>query len=518
MNVKKLLLDKYPTGIIFGLISLVLFIGRIISFRENSLDPDELEYMYAIRRCLENPSPFVGFDAHTSGPFAIYVLSFFKLVTGFSKLYQLRLISFFFFMVPSLFLVAKSAQKGTAIMSMVAFGILVQCFNVPFFGQYYDGIFCYNTEYQLMVFTALLFWIVRYGKGPISTVFYAFLLFVLPFVKFQALPLTAFFGIFLVGKLAFEKKYQQVVLLITTYLVFNLLWFGFLFLIGNMDDFYFAYIEKNFEYISSDAFGQEKINPLNFFNRFNPYYGFLWIFILLVGYKWVTSKTPVLKQLTFGLFQNPVFQSMSFFLVAVLSIILGKNDYGHYYILLFVPAAIFVGDVYQSFPTFSPVFYIVLLMHFNYTVFSNSCRLVVDKIQHKPIDQYTFGKPFSSLVNEEMKSYLLANKVPNAAILSLGWTQSHALYYELQYDFDLTYRSSQCSYYERAFREKNLYMFKKEEQVLFEDLTKKMPYFIVDTWDLVTKFKGTALPAFVAKHYELKLKRKEFAIFQLKKQ
>ena len=97
MNNKALSHDKQLIWTIFGIISIILFVGRIISFRENSLDPDELEYMYAIRRCMENPSPFVGFDAHTSGPFAIYVLAFFKLMTGFSKLYQLRLISFFFF-------------------------------------------------------------------------------------------------------------------------------------------------------------------------------------------------------------------------------------------------------------------------------------------------------------------------------------------------------------------------------------------------------------------------------------
>lgn len=518
MNIKALSHDKQRIWTIFGIISIILFVGRIISFRENSLDPDELEYMYAIRRCMENPSPFVGFDAHTSGPFAIYVLAFFKLMTGFSKLYQLRLISFFFFILPSLFLVAKSAQKGTAIMSMVAFGILVQCFNVPFFGQYYDGIFCYNTEYQLMIFTAVLFWMLRFGKGSFVIVAFAFILFVLPFIKFQALPLTAFFGIFLFGKLVFQKEYQHALLLVSSYVVFNLIWFGFLWLIGNMDDFYFAYIEKNFEYISSDAFGQEKINPLNFLNRFNPYYGFLWIFIFLFGYKLVVEKTTVFQRLSVSLFLHPAFQSFSFLMVAVLSIILGKNDYGHYYILLFVPAAIFVGDVFKFFPSFSPVFYIVLLMHFNYTVFSHSCKLVMDKIQHKSIDQYTFGKPFSLLVNEEMKSYLLAHKVPKATLLSLGWTQSHALYYELQNDFDLTYRSSQCSYYERAFKEKNTYMFQKEEQVLFEDLHKKMPYFIVDTWDLVTQFKGTKLPAFVDKYYELKLKRKDFAIYQLKKQ
>ena len=79
--------------IVLAFLSFIIFVCRIISFRENSLDPDELEYLYAIRRCLVDPRPFVGFDSHTTGPFAIYLLAMIKMLTGFSKLYQLRLIT-----------------------------------------------------------------------------------------------------------------------------------------------------------------------------------------------------------------------------------------------------------------------------------------------------------------------------------------------------------------------------------------------------------------------------------------
>ena len=72
--------------IVFFLLAFILFFTRIISFREFSLDPDELEYLHSIRRCMDNPLPFYGFDNHTTGPFAIYLLVLIKLLIGFSKL------------------------------------------------------------------------------------------------------------------------------------------------------------------------------------------------------------------------------------------------------------------------------------------------------------------------------------------------------------------------------------------------------------------------------------------------
>ena len=50
--------------IILAFLTFIIFVCRIISFRENSLDPDELEYLYSVRRCLIDPRPFVGFDSH----------------------------------------------------------------------------------------------------------------------------------------------------------------------------------------------------------------------------------------------------------------------------------------------------------------------------------------------------------------------------------------------------------------------------------------------------------------------
>ena len=148
-------LKKAEGVITIGFLTLLLFITRIISFREFSLDPDELEWLYDVRKCLVDPRPFVGFDAHTTGPFAIYFLTLIKLVTGFSQLYQLRLVSFFFFILPSLIFVYLMTRNDSKLLGSVAFVVLLCWQNFPLFGHHYDGIFYYNTEYQFLVFTAI---------------------------------------------------------------------------------------------------------------------------------------------------------------------------------------------------------------------------------------------------------------------------------------------------------------------------------------------------------------------------
>lgn len=501
-----------------ALISILLLITRLISFRENSLEPDELEWLYDIRRCLVDPRPFVGFDSHTSGPFAIYILTLLKLLTSFSKLYQLRIISFIFFILPSLFLINKIAQKGTNQIAISVFAIMVSIINIPNPGPIYEAIFSYNSEYQILVLTSILFWIIRNGEGLKYIILYSFILFLLPFIKLQALPLTAFFGLIFVTKIYLKDSIRYVFWLIGAYLFFNICWFIFLLNTNLFDDFLYVYLNKNFEYMASSDFGHTQINPINFFNRFSQFYGFLWIFIGLFFYQLIIKfRDQGLKQFK-DIVIHPLTQSSLALLVSILSIILAKNDYGHYYILLFLPASIFVADIYKSLKSHAPIIYIILVVNFNFIFFGYSCMLIWNKVNHISKDDFSFGKPFPSMINPELKNYVVKNKVENSSILILGWDHAQALYYQLQNDFDLTYRSSHCSYYERAFREKNTFMFQKEEQALLEDLNKKMPYFIVDTWDLVSKFKGTAMPEFVAKHYDLKLKRKDFAVFQLKKQ
>ena len=308
--------------------ALILFVIRIISFREFSLDPDELEWLYDIRKCFIDPRPFVGFDAHTSGPFAIYLLALIKLLTGFSKLYQLRLISFFLFILPSLFLIYQISQKGAKLIGGLAFVVLICAKNFPDFGVFYDGIYSYNTEYQILLFTTLLFWILRNKNGVNYYVVYVLILFLLPYIKFQAIPYVLFFGGYLSIKLWKEKQWKMLIFLSSTYLIFNLIWLAFMYFEGIFPDFYHVYILKNLNYMSNSSFGEKGINPMNFLHRIQYYYQFIYIFLALFCYQLMQRFGGILKTNLFEILLAPISQSFFLLIVASAVIIISKNDFG----------------------------------------------------------------------------------------------------------------------------------------------------------------------------------------------
>jgi len=509
--------------IILAFLSFIIFVCRIISFRENSLDPDELEYLYAIRRCLIDPRPFVGFDSHTTGPIAIYLLAFIKILTGFSKLYQLRLVTYFCFILPSLYFMYDAIKPGAKIIGATAFTVFVCISNFPSFGPYYDGIFCYNTEYQLLFYSAILYWITQHPYTKTRLLGVALLIFILPLVKFQAIPITLFFAFYIGLKLILEKEYDYLKFTVIAYVAFMSI--GLIYLVSNglLEDFYYFYLVKNLTYMSSNALGQSSIDPTNFFHRVNLFYNFLYIFLLLFLY-YLINKISAIKFSFRSFFLHPLTYSFSFLVISTITIIMSKNDFGHYYIFLFVPASIFIADLYHSLSHKNDsknhiyaLFMIILIANFNYRFVGKSCELFWNKISSKSVDHLSFGKPLNSIIEKELidwlKDYHTAKK---ETILSLGWTQSQAMYYELQDDYLPMYSKSNFFYYKNSFETNNTVIFKKEESILINALASEKPLFIVDTWNLLAELKGTQLPQFVANHYDLKLTLNKNKVYQRK--
>lgn len=510
--------------IVFFLLAFILFFTRIISFREFSLDPDELEYLHSIRRCMDNPLPFYGFDNHTTGPFAIYLFVLIKLLIGFSKLYQLRLISFFFFILPSVFFVYQICQKSAKLIGILTLIVLLCAKNFPFFGNYYDGIYCYNTEYQILLFTSLLFWILRLKEGLGYYLVYSFVLFLLPYIKFQSIPLVLFFGGYLILLLLKKNKWKWILISCSFYLILNIVWVLFLYFKGIYPAFHYAYISKNLNYMSNSNFGEKGINPLNFFNRINGYYSFIYIFLGIFFYQLTQRFKVFFTANLLEVLLHPLSQSFLLLLVSCATIIVSKNDFGHYYIYLFLPLSIFIADVYHfCFPdgssndmkkTVYPIFLIILICNFNFEYFGKSLGFVWNKLKHQEFNQYNFGKPLNSLADTNLISWLTKNKGKNESLLVLGWTESQAIYYVLQNDFRLQSRSSHSFYIQDSFRTKNSVYFEKEEQIFLEDMQKEKPQFIVDTWNLLPEIKGTKIPQFVAQNYQLKLSTDKYQIYE----
>ena len=516
-------LKTYRNLIILAFLSFIIFVCRIISFRENSLDPDELEYLYAIRRCLIDPRPFVGFDSHTTGPFAIYLLALIKMLTGFSKLYQLRLITYFCFILPSLYFIYDAIKPGAKIIAATAFTVFVCISNFPSFGPYYDGIFCYNTEYQLLFYTTLLYWISEQKPNKTRLIGIALLIFIIPLVKFQAIPITLFFAFYIGLKFILAKEYEYLKFTVIAYVAFMSI--GVIYLVSNglLEDFYYFYLVKNLSYMSSNALGQSSIDPTNFFHRVNLFYNFLYIFLLVFLYHLIT-RVSAGKFSFSSFFLHPLTFSFSFLVISAITIIVSKNDFGHYYIFLFLPASIFIAELYQALEIKNEshnhvyaIFMIILIANFNYSFVGKSCELVWNKISSKSVEHLSFGKPLNSIIEVELIDWLKDHHTAKKeSILSIGWTQSQAMYYELQDDYLPMYSKSNFFYYKNSFETKNTVIFKKEESILINALASEKPLFIVDTWNLLAELKGTQLPQFVANHYDLKLTLNKNKVYQRK--
>jgi hypothetical protein len=211
-------------------------------------------------------------------------------------------------------------------------------------------------------------------------------------------------------------------------------------------------------------------------------------------------------------------------MVSTITIIISKNDFGHYYIFLFLPISIFIADVYHALAIKNEsnkyvyaIFMIILLLNFNYSYLSKSCELVWNKNTSKPVDHLTFGKPLHTIIEKDLVDWLKKHRQSKEeAILSIGWTQSQALYYELQDDFKPMYSKSNFFYYKNSFETQNTYLFNKEETYLLKALQAEKPLFIVDTWDLLKELKGTRLPLFVAQNYDLKFSLNKNTVYQRK--
>lgn len=513
--------NKLQNSVILGLLCLLLFVTRIISFRELSLDPDELEWLYDIRKCLIDPRPFLGFDAHTSGPFAIYLLSFFKLLTGFTNVYQLRLVSFFFFIIPSLLFLNKSLNSSSRFIGSLAFVVFLSCKNFPNFGEFYDGIFCYNTEYQILVFSAILIWISR-TKNTIGFFFvYAFILFLLPFIKFQSIPLTLFFGGFLLLKLWVDEKWKLSFLILGFYLLLNLIWIGYLYFSNLLPDFQYAYISHNLNYMGNLKIEQKAINPLNYIHRINEYYSFIYIFLILGAYYFLKLPVSIKKDDFKSLIKHPLTESILLFLVSSITIIISKSDYGHYYIYLFLPLSLFIADLFDLLKTKNTtiiaLFIIILVVNFNFDFLGKSIGFVWSKATQQSIAPYNFGKPFKNLANEKLVDWLKTHKdISNNSIVILGWTQAQALYYVLRNDFSSNIRTSHSFCIRDSFEKKNWTDFQKQESIFLADIQKENTLYIVDTWNLIEQFKGQKISNYISTHYDYQISFDENKVYRRK--
>jgi len=524
MNAK--IFTKYQHWLVVGFLILIQFYFRIFSFRNYSLDPDELEWFYCIKKGFLAPIPFKTFDSHTTGPCAILILIFLKFITGFNSLSGLRIVSFFFFVVPTYFFIAKSLTKNTLYLGLLVYTVFSTISNFPYFGNYYESIYCYNTEYQINLLLAISIFLIRKNKKSSGLYLLTFIIFLLPFIKFQSILLSAFLGLFLVSKHILIKEYGLVRKIISSYLAYWLILVLYLLAFNDIQLFYYSIFQRNFSHLDWNYLGQSSINPFHFFNRVTTYYSYLnYIIVTLFIYGFsnlITSNQKLQLDLR-KIVLSKLFFSITLLFLTAISIILAKNDFGHYYLLLLIPSAFFVCDFYEEGIKKSKdnhlilaFFVALLLFDINYTYALKSFDFISGKILHNKRDEFQFGKKLNSICPDEVTNWLILNKKKNNTILCFGWTQAQVLYYQLRNYYNYSYRSPHSFYLEKSYETNSSIIFKFESRMIYEDIKEKRPYYIIDTDEFLKIYPGMWVSRYVKNNYKLVKKFKGFDIYCLK--
>lgn len=518
---------RYLPFTVFSLAVLFLLGVRIISFNKNVLNHDEIEWLYGIHRMLIDPTPFIGFEAHTSGPLSIYILSILNFFLENPQTIHLRFFSFFLLIVPSLALLFWG-KKGY--LNYAGLGFMTAMLSINFLPFKYltEDFFCYNTEFQILFFTALLFSILQSNLTITRVFFYSLLLVLFIFIKIQVIFILIYFGLAMLFKLIYYRKPQLLIVYISSVILLLTLILSYLWISGILYEGFYIYIEKNILY-QSKILGDQidwllviKAILRVFYQQFlclSLSLGFCFAFLLFGLYR----KKIKMPSFSLSLLNHPLILSGGLFLVSLLTVLLSKNNFGHYYINAFFPMAIFFSELYQwlaskDFSRNAKLAYkLVLLCCFigaangQYLVKSYHYLMA----NHKERSKLKLGFPKGYKLDSRMKDWLVEHRsTGDQTILYLGWLGSEMLYYEFGHAFEPVYRSANFFWYQSTYESGNQHFFQHEEANLMEDLTKKPPFYIVDCENLLGKVHNTQFTRFIQAHYVLVRSEPSFKIFQ----
>ena len=516
------------------LITLITTIGvfRSLFWEDIVLNIDELEWSYLLNRVKENPIPFRGFEAHTSGPISIYFLSIINLFTNYPTLKAIRIFQYIFIIIPTCLIVYKAGNFKTRIFSSTFFFLyltsILPTLLTP--GRSNDDFLAYNNEYQLMLFIGIIYFLQQklnpsYSQITIVIIFIWLLL----FIKSQSLIFVLYFLLkYLYDLYKFNSKSVSLFIIVNSLIIIVIC--TLLISFDLFRDFYFEYIVKNFLYsfnsiVESNSFSLSK------------FYTFTLFLISDLGINWFLFLAALLffiiksyKNLFLKLNERNLRDSTLLFLVTLITLFLSKNYSSHYKVLLFLPSSLLFGELSgiffeQKFKTF-----IALLFFFVFgSVLSNLTS--INRYDLAFINPYrNFKKNGIIPVNYTLKTddingkndtkflinYALNKYRKGDHIYIFGWFAAQGYYYELLKKYKTSSRSSN-TYHLNLFKyQDDTKNYKKEEQNLIYDLNLNKPKIIIDTEKFLTTNKKESLVKFILNNYSLTISSPNYSIWELK--
>jgi hypothetical protein len=519
-------------GISISIIIIGLF--RQLTWNNNCFNVDELGWLYLLERIKYNPLPFSGFTAHTSGPFSIYFLSIINLFIETPTLKSLRIFQFVICIIPSLIILNNSISKnGKWLGTFVLFLFFIT--TPEEYSEFYDFL-AYNTEYQIMLFTCIIYYLQKeHQPGFLKIFFTGFLTISLFLVKSQTIIFVGYFNLIYFVQLFIINKRKSYLLILSTLLTLTLFYLLFKQL-GVLEGFYYEYLYKNLLYSKIDKV--DFISQLSSFIHFissSIYFFWSLLFIILaiaIGLNW---RNNIIQRL------NPeLIKSALFFIVSLLTIFISTNNFPHYKVLLFLPMSLLIGELAHviNIRTITTKAISIAVLSVVFFLFYSPFYLeLLNKIKYNTLKEYQLNlgmnyleSPGYEYVNhrnsksykternqvlEYMKIQLSQNRKEENKIFILGWFVAQGYYKELLKFSRPISKSAQNQYLMDFFINKDWINYDKEEKNLIIELQNEKPIWIIDSEEILIHLKKFPINKYISTNYQIALKTESITVYKL---
>ena len=355
--------QKYWLKDVIFIISLIILIivGRWTELLDHSIvGPDEELFIAAATKLVVDPFFWKSIDTGSSGPLNIFVLLIPK-IFGFKIEYaSARIIGLICILISTISLYFSLKFIYNKLIARSSTFLIVICFATLKSSDF----FRYSSEYVSITILSLVLMIICYGyskanKNNLWIFFSGLLLGLIPYAKFQAVPIALALAIITIHII--WQKSQTKHGLRNNFAIFGAalllgsgLVFFYLLVFSVFDDFYKSYILQNLLFYSSSS--SKHVNP-NFLLNFKLHFlfmigwyekstrflfilslGFIYIFIYLFRFYYTKNRFKQFSK-TFPF----VYYSLFILIMAIYAVSKPGNLFSHYLLLLIIPCGFFIG-------------------------------------------------------------------------------------------------------------------------------------------------------------------------------
>ena len=516
----KTLFLNFKEYIFLGALILILTFVRSFTWNENMLNIDELDWIYLLHQIKQNPIPFLGFTAHTSGPLSIFILGIIHFFISIPTLASLRIFQLFFCIIPVFFFLRKSVKNDGKHFSVIFLFLL----HFLITGNNNDYL-AYNNEYLIMLFCSIIYYLQLNDKPKIGIIFLnAFFIVCLFWIKSQAWFFVGYFTLIYSLQLYVYAPKKMLFFWFSAGSIFSVTLF-LLYVLGAWEAFKYEYVIKNIIYANPN-----EVTPFSI--QFNRFIKFLINDLLFYWYLILATILLILLNLknTKIEIKRSLIKASLLLLITLLTLFVSKNNYPHYKVLLFFPLSLIFGELVLLIKPnliLSRVYFSFIVLLFSF-INKEEIKELLSIVRYNKIAEYklNLGIPPLMTVNDELKEidlnerkniiYLLNQKhISGDKIHVLGWFIGLGFYYELLKKYEPISRSATSQYLERRFNKYAKSIYTQEEKILIGEYISQKPRFILDSENVLLMVKNQFLENFVTKNYHQILKSKHFTLWQI---